>query len=111
MNIPGVPNIHIWNMFDRYGHRYFINQRWGGQDEDMAPRPEDIPEEYIDDSLGIHIAPFPIEWSIPMIESMPLNGTSDLIVQVDPHFDGIFKKNFGIWKNYLKELTYFNLVK
>ena len=107
VSVPDVPNIHIWNMFDRKGNRYFIDQVWSGAQEYMAPRPEDIPRSYIESSKAVHIAAMPIEWEQELIRAMPLNGTSDLIVQVDPHFEGVYAQHRELWKELLQHITIF----
>ncbi len=107
VSIPNVPNIHIWNMFDRKGNRYFINQLWGGTDEYMAPTPDDIPESYVNSSRAIHIGAMPIEYEQELIRSLPLNGTSDLIVQVDPHFEGVYTHHWPLWQELFKHITIF----
>lgn len=102
------PNVHIWNMYDRKGHRYFINQRWAGREKYMAPAPADIPESYIKDSQALHIAAMPIFYEKQLIAAMPDNGTTDLIVQVDPHFDGCYRnENWDMWLELWKKITIF----
>lgn len=98
-----TPNIHIWNMFDRKGHRYFITQRWGGKDEKMAPVPQDIPQEYIDGGQSFLIPAYPIRWQSEIIRTMP----EDAIVLVDPHFDGIYAENRPLWEELLQKINIF----
>ena len=76
-------SIHIWNMFDRKGNRYFITQRWGSYDDIMGIYPEDIPAEY-NTSKSFMVAAFPFDWQSKVIEALPSNS----IIAVDPHFQG-----------------------
>lgn len=98
-----TPNIHIWNMFDRYGHRYFIMQRWGGKDDTMTPFPQDIPREYLEGAQSFLIPAFPIRYQAEIIRSMP----EDAVVLVDPHFDGIYPENRALWEELLQKITIF----
>ena len=98
-----TPNIHIWNMFDRKGHRYFITQRWGGKDDTMAPIPEDIPCEYYGGTKSFLIPAYPIKWQAEVIRSMP----DDAVVLVDPHLDGIYPENRELWDELLKKINIF----
>lgn len=107
VEVPDVPNIHIWNMFDRRGNRYFIDQVWSGGNEYMAPRPEDIPRSYMESSKAIHIAAMPIEWEKELILAMPLVGETDLIVQVDPHFEGVYAQHWELWQELFRHITIF----
>lgn len=100
--ISDTPNIHLWNMFDRKGHRYFILQRWGGS-EQMVPLPEDILQEYKDEAIAYHISCFPIKWQKEIVRSLP----SGKIIQVDPHYDGVYPINHGIWHELFKKIEIF----
>ena len=106
VTIPDQPNIHIWNMFDREGHRYFINQRWSGSDDYMAPAPADIPTPYLNDTKAIHVAALPFPWGKDVISYMK-NAAKSVIVQVDPHFNHVYKDNFDVWANMLKHINIF----
>lgn len=106
VDVPNQPNIHIWNMFDRAGHRYFVNQRWSGSDDFMAPIPSDIPLSYMENTKSIHIAAFPFPWSKQVIEYMKEAGPS-VMVQVDPHFNHVYKENYDVWENLLKHVNIF----
>jgi ribokinase len=98
-----IPCIHIWSMFDRCGHRYFINQRWSGQDTSMSPVPEDIPQHYFNDTGAFLITAFPFTWQSEIIKAMP----DDAIVMVDPHFGGIYSENRSAWNTLLGKVTLF----
>jgi sugar/nucleoside kinase (ribokinase family) len=96
------PSIHIWNMFDRKGNRYFITQRWGSYDDVMGIYPEDIPPEYYS-SHSFLIAAFPFDWQSKVIESLP----SHAIIAVDPHFQGVYPQYNDRWNKLLKKITVF----
>jgi sugar/nucleoside kinase (ribokinase family) len=106
VTITDQPNIHIWNMFDREGHRYFINQRWSGSDDYMAPVPADIPDAYMNKSKAIHVAAIPFPWGKEVIEHME-KAAESVIVQVDPHFNHVYRDNFEIWMKMLKHINIF----
>jgi len=96
------PSIHIWNMFDRKGNRYFITQRWGSYDDIMGIYPEDIPPEYYS-SQSFMVAAFPFDWQSKVIEALPSNS----IIAVDPHFQGVYPSFHGRWNELLKKINIF----
>lgn len=96
------PSIHIWNMFDRKGNRYFITQRWGSYDDVMGIYPEDIPSDY-HSSDSFLVAAFPFEWQSRVIEVLP----SDAIIAVDPHFQGVYPQYRDRWEKLLKKIDIF----
>ncbi|BBB47654.1 carbohydrate kinase family protein [Pelolinea submarina] len=97
-----VPSIHIWNLFDRTGNRYFITQRWGSYDDVMGIFPEDIPADY-QKSRAFLVAAFPVECQADIIRSLP----SDSLILVDPHFQGVYPQFEKIWNELLKKITIF----
>lgn len=97
-----APSIHIWNLFDRKGNRYFIKQRWGSDDDIMAIFPEDIPERYYA-SAAFLVATYPIEWQAKVIDSLP----DAAIILVDPHFQGVYPEHHEIWNKLLKKINIF----
>ena len=97
-----APSIHIWNLFDRKGNRYFIKQRWGSDDDIMAIRPEDIPDRYYA-STAFLVSPYPIEWQAEVINSLP----DTAIILVDPHFQGVYPEYHEIWNKLLKKINIF----
>lgn len=97
-----APSIHIWNLFDRKGNRYFVNQRWGSYDDVMGIYPEDIPPEY-KSTKSFLVAAFPIEWQSNVIRSLP----EDSMILVDPHFQGAYAKFQDIWNELFKKITIF----
>lgn len=100
---PQVPTIHLFNMFDRKGLRYFIPQRWAGSFDRMAPRPEDNPNGFPHKNVCYHVAPFPLPRQKPMIEALP-NG---VMLSVDPHHDYIYPDQRPQWESLLKKITVF----
>jgi len=97
-------NIHLWNLFDRMDHRYFIYQRWGSSDAVMAPYPEDIPEKYLCGSEAFLVAAVAVKWQREIIRCLP----DDAIVMVDPHFDGMYKSDNEAWFELLHKITIFS---
>jgi len=97
-----APSIHIWNMFDRKGHRYFITQRWGSYDDVMGIYPEDIPDDFRS-SRSYLVASFPFDWQSKIIESLP----SDSIILADPHFQGVYPPYHDRWNELLKKVSIF----
>lgn len=97
-----APSIHIWNMFDRKGNRYFINQRWGSFDDVMGILPEDVPDEYL--SAGAYlVSAYPLAWQSKVIAALP----EGAMVLADPHFQGIYPEYHHIWHELLKKVTIF----
>ena len=97
-----VPSIHIWNLFDRMGNRYFITQRWGSYDDVMGIFPEDIPLEY-KKSKAFLVAAFPVECQADIIRSLPV----DSLILVDPHFQGVYPQFEEMWNELLKKISIF----
>lgn len=98
-----APSIHIWNMFDRKGHRYFVKQRWGSDDDLMGIYSEDIPPHYLSGSNHFLVVAFPFKWQEEVIQALP----EDAVILVDPHFAGINPENRGRWEKLLKKTTVF----
>ncbi|MEA4912707.1 MAG: PfkB family carbohydrate kinase [Oscillospiraceae bacterium] len=100
---PDVPNIHTFEMFDRKGYRYFINQRWSGQDSEMAPcGAADYPEKYRS-TRAVSVAPIPFPWGREFLREMPID--DDTILLVDPHFDSVREHNRAAWDELFKKVT------
>jgi ribokinase len=97
-----APSIHIWNMFDRKGHRYFVTQRWGSYDDVMGIYPQDIPPEYASTQAFL-VAAFPLDYQSKVIQSLPEN----VLIQVDPHFSGFYPQYHHIWNELLKKINIF----
>ena len=97
-----VPSIHIWNMFDRKGNRYFVTQRWGSYDDAMGIYPEDIPSAYRD-SQSFLVAAFPFDWQLRVIEALP----AEKLIAVDPHFQGVYPQYRERWYELLKKINVF----
>lgn len=102
INKVDAPSIHIWNMFDRKGHRYFIKQRWGSDDDLMGILPEYIPERFWD-CQNFLVAAFPLDWQAKVIKAMPV----EKMVLVDPHFQGIFPKYHELWDDLFPHIDVF----
>jgi sugar/nucleoside kinase (ribokinase family) len=96
------PSIHIWNMFDRKGNRYFIMQRWGSYDDVMGIYPEDIPPEF-NSAQSFLVDAFPLEYQSKVIQVLP----ADAIIAVDPHYQGIYPQFQDTWNELLKKITIF----
>ena len=97
-----APSIHIWNMFDRKGHRYFIIQRWGSYDDVMGIYAEDIPDHF-KSSQSFLVASFPFDWQAKVIESLPSGST----ILVDPHFQGVYPPFHDRWNQLFKKISIF----
>jgi len=97
-----APSIHIWNMFDRKGNRYFVTQRWGSYDDVMGIYPEDIPSGYYD-SQSFLVAAFPFDWQSKIIAALPSNA----LIAVDPHFQGVYPQYEDGWNQLLKKINIF----
>jgi sugar/nucleoside kinase (ribokinase family) len=97
-----APSIHIWNMFDRKGNRYFINQRWGSFDDIMGILPEDIPAEY-NSTQSFLVAAYPVDWQSKVIRALPEGAT----ILVDPHFQGVYPQYHDLWNELLKKISIF----
>ena len=102
VNTLDVPSIHIWNLFDRKGNRYFITQRWGSYDDVMGIYPEDVPEKYAN-TKSFMVSAFPVEWQSNIIRSLPMGH----ILLVDPHFQGVYPEYEETWNELLKKITIF----
>ena len=102
VNEKDAPSVHIWNLFDRKGNRYFINQRWGSMDDIMGVLPEDIPNAYLE-AKAFLVAAYPLAWQAKVIEALPEGAT----VLADPHFQGIYPEYHHIWNELLKKITIF----
>jgi sugar/nucleoside kinase (ribokinase family) len=96
------PSIHIWNMFDRKGNRYFIMQRWGSYDDVMGILPEDIPSEY-KSAQSFIVDAYAIEYQSKVIRALP----EDSIILVDPHYQGVYPQFQDLWNELLKKITVF----
>lgn len=96
-------NIHIWALYDKYGHRYFITQEEGGNYVDMAPYPEDIPESYLKNAKAYHLAPFPPHLQENVIKGLP----SDVIISLDPHHEYLTSEYKDQWAKTLSKVTIF----
>ena len=97
-----APSIHIWNLFDRRGNRYFIKQRWGSGDEIMGVLPEDIPEDYLN-SKGFLVAAYPVEYQSKVVGALPGEAT----ILVDPHFQGIYPEYHDLWNSLFPKIDIF----
>lgn len=97
-----APSIHIWNLFDRRGNRYFIKQRWGSGDEIMGVLPEDIPADYFD-AQGFLVAAYPVEYQSKVVASLPNEAT----ILVDPHFQGIYSEYHDLWNSLFGKIDIF----
>lgn len=97
-----APSIHIWNLFDRRGNRYFIKQRWGSGDEIMGVLPEDIPADYFN-SKAFLVAAYPIEYQSKVVQALPAEAT----ILVDPHFQGIYAQYHDLWNSLFTKIDIF----
>jgi len=102
VNKLNAPSIHIWNLFDRKGNRYFIKQRWGSDDDIMGVLPEDIPNDYFNANAFL-VAAYPVEWQSKVIRELPAGAT----ILVDPHFQGVYPKYHEIWEELLEKTNIF----
>ena len=93
------PSIHIWNMFDRKGNRYFVMQRWGSFDDVMGIYPQDIPMEY-QTANAFLVDAFPLEYQADVIRALP----DEAIIAVDPHYQGVYPQFHQIWNELLKKI-------
>ncbi|HEY2421847.1 MAG TPA: PfkB family carbohydrate kinase [Neobacillus sp.] len=98
------PNIHIWALYDRSGHRYFIPQKGGGNYLDMSPVPNEIPMIYLQSARGYHIAPMPLPCQEKMVETLSL---LDAIITVDPHHEWLEPEYFERWNKMLARVDIF----
>ena len=96
------PSIHIWNMFDRKGNRYFVMQRWGSNNEIMGIYPKDIPAEYRK-SQSFLVDAFPLEYQSKVIQALP----EGAIIAVDPHYQGVYPEFHTVWNELFKKITIF----
>lgn len=102
INQVDAPSIHIWNMFDRKGHRYFIKQRWGSDDDLMGVLPEHMPESY-KTCQNFLVAAYPLDWQSEMIRSLPV----EKLVQADPHFQGVYPRYHALWDELFPHIDIF----
>lgn len=96
------PSIHIWNMFDRKGNRYFVMQRWGSYDDVMGIYPEDVPSDYRNARTFL-VDAFPLEYQSNVIRALP----SGSLIAVDPHYQGVYPKFHDTWNELLKKIDIF----
>lgn len=96
------PSIHIWNMFDRKGNRYFVMQRWGSFDDIMGIYPQDIPVEYRA-AKAFLVDAFPLEYQTDVIRALP----NEAIIAVDPHYQGVYPQFHQTWNELLKKIDIF----
>jgi sugar/nucleoside kinase (ribokinase family) len=107
LNLQGIhqiekPSIHIWNMFDRIGNRYFVMQRWGSNNDVMGIYPEDIPSGF-NSAHSFLVDAFPLEYQSRVIQALPV----DSIIAVDPHYQGIYPQFQDTWNELLKKIMIF----
>ena len=90
-----TPNLRTFELFDRYGTRYFINQTWGGDNKDLSPESiDDFPVEYRGNTRGICVDPIPFPWCLEFLKQLP---KEDAVLLVDPHFNAVFSDNTENW--------------
>jgi sugar/nucleoside kinase (ribokinase family) len=99
-----VPNIHIWALYDRNGHRYFIPQKGGGSYIDLAPVSNEIPSTYMKTAKGYHIAPMPLPCQEKIIEKL---STLEAVITIDPHHEWLEQKYHDRWKRLLEKVDIF----
>lgn len=98
------PNIHIWALYDRHSHRYFIPQKEGSNYIDMAPIPSEIPMKYLQSAKGFHIAPMPLPCQETVVETLSL---LQGIITVDPHHEWLEPQYRERWKRLLEYVDIF----
>lgn len=96
------PSIHIWNIFDCKGNRYFVMQRWGSFNDVMGIYPQYIPVEYQDAKVFL-VDAFPLEYQANVICALP----DDAIIAVDPHYQVVYPQFHHIWNELLKKIDIF----
>lgn len=90
-----TPNLRTFELFDRYGTRYFIMQKWGGDNKDLSPEGiDDYPERYRGNARAICVAPIPFPWCRSFLSELP---KTDEILLVDPHYDAVYGENRSGW--------------
>ena len=91
-----TPNLRTIEVFDRYNNRYFLHQKWAGNDKDLAPEGlDDYPEKYRGNARGICVASMPFPWCRTLLEQLP---KTDEVLLVDPHFRPLFGKDRDSWR-------------
>ncbi len=103
VTVEDSPSIHLLCLFDRKGNRYFIQQRWGGHDNNMSYYPEEIPQSYYNTAKAFLFCPTPVEYQARVIKAMP----DGKIVMVDPHYDTCYPNDWEIWDSILPKITIF----
>ncbi|MFJ5717886.1 carbohydrate kinase family protein [Neobacillus sp. NPDC093127] len=98
------PNIHIWALYDRDGHRYFIPQQGGGNYLDMAPVSSEIPMTYLQSAKGFHIAPMPLPCQEEIVEKLSM---LQALVTLDPHHEWLDPEYHERWKRLLERVDIF----
>ncbi|MGI5888658.1 MAG: carbohydrate kinase family protein [Oscillospiraceae bacterium] len=91
-----MPGLRTFELFDRYGNRYFVRQKWAGDDTKLAcDSISDYPEKYRGNTDSICIAPIPFPYSYNFIKQIP---SGDAVLMVDPHFDSVYEKDRPKWE-------------
>lgn len=98
------PNVHIWALYDRRGHRYFIPQVESGSYDDLAPRASEIPDCYLDGTRSFHVAPLPLRHQEDIVRY--LSGKAKLLT-IDPHHEWVAPQYLGRWQQLLSQVDVF----
>ena len=90
--------LKLWLLYEDEGYRQWVTHHNSSTREQAAPRPEQIPERYLRQAAGYHIAPLPL----PSVEALLTRLPQEAVLQIDPHYDWFFPQYRGRWQPVLQ---------
>ncbi|HEY7122556.1 MAG TPA: carbohydrate kinase family protein [Ktedonobacterales bacterium] len=90
-------SIWQWQLYDRIGGRQYVPIGASGNYDEMALRPEEIPQGLHSGAVACHIAPIPVERQRALVQWARERG---LRVAVDPHHESV-RGTASQWKSLL----------
>ena len=90
--------LKLWLLYEDNGYRQWVTHHNSSTREQAAPGPEHIPQHYLQQASGFHIAPLPLPCVEKLLPALPQSA----VLQIDPHYDWFYPQYRARWQPVLQ---------